>query len=286
MTASQNQNNSIKLSNLDLYSDGSVDSIINKLNKYGITLVKKYVQESSISNLMDEFKFILSNKNLGCNLIRQSHPTNENGIMQTIDPICAQKEHNLPIIASLFRNELMNNICNEYYRPHEFTLNPEVLLTHLKESKNRILPWHFDRLQTLKFWIYLTDTNESNGAMEYAPGTHWEGRYRSQFHLSVGDLIREIPNDIPDDRIINGRIIECQAGDLMIFDPDGFHRGGVISPGNERLALRGDSFPNLGRKHADTEGPIVRVLGERTEDKAVNRNGLSGTDKYKIITNK
>ena len=84
MTASQNQNNSNKLSNLDLYSDGSVDSIINKLNKYGITLVKKYVPDSSISNLIDEFKFILSNKNLSCNLIRQNHPTNENGIMQTI----------------------------------------------------------------------------------------------------------------------------------------------------------------------------------------------------------
>ena len=229
-----------------------------------------------MDNLLEESKIILQDKPLKCHLVRHKHVTNESGITQTIDPDIAKAKDNLSNIEAVFRGSFMNDLCNEYYKPLEYTLNPEVLVSHLKESKNRILPWHFDRLQTLKFWIYLTDTGSENGAMEYCPGTHWEGRYRSQFHLSIGDLIREIPNDIPEERI-NGMIIDCKAGDLMIFDPDGFHRGGIIKPGRERFHLRGDSFPNARRKHGDLDGPIIRICKIIQKDKTVNRDGLLGS---------
>jgi len=265
-----------------LYSNGSVEDALKKLNLFGITSIKDYLSNELVTELLEESKIILQEKPLQCHIIRHNHVTNESGITQTINPEIASTQDNLPNIESVFRGSFMNRLCYEYYKPFEYTLNPEVLVSHLKESENRILPWHFDRLQTLKFWIYLTDTNEDNGAMEYCPGTHWEGRYRSQFHLSIGDLVREIPNDIPEERIINGMIIDCKAGELMIFDPDGFHRGGVIRPGKERYHLRGDSFPNIGRKHGDKKGPIQRILGDNTKDRTLNRNGLMGSGSKKL----
>ena len=68
----------------------------------------------------------------------------------------------------------MNDLCNEYYKPLEYTLNPEVLVSHLKESKIEYCHGILIGYKLLKFWIYLTDTGSENGAMEYCPGTHWE----------------------------------------------------------------------------------------------------------------
>ena len=41
----------------------------------------------------------------------------------------------------------------------------------------------------------------------------------------------------------NPSTIIADAGDLIIFDPDGFHRGGIIMEGQQRKVIRGQSHP-------------------------------------------
>ncbi len=181
-------------------------------------------------------------------------------------------------------------MAEDYFSPHKIDFNDEVFITHEKPCEKPILPWHFDRVQSLKFWINLTDTTKENGAFEYCPGTHWEGHYRAGFHLSQGGAVENIPNDIDPDLVRNPVSIELKAGDLLIFDPDGFHRGGIVQPGQERRVLRGHTHPKGQRRYGDK--PLssgwwlrsflnlnkwaghasTRILGDKIQDQTINRN--------------
>ena len=107
--------------------------------------------------------------------------------------------------------------------------------------------------------------------------------------MSQGCRVVDIPNDIDDELIRNPVSMELKAGDLLIFDADGFHRGGVVQPGKERRVLRAHTYPT-GRRYADKvfsrgwwlSGPLninrwiksgsTRVLGDRIQESTCNRH--------------
>lgn len=217
------------------------------------------------------------------------HPINPDGRTARFDLLHEAALEEFPTAFNIFRDEFMWQVANEYYALNKFYLNDEVLITHELPFDLPILPWHFDRIQSLKFWLNLTDTTVKNGDFECCPGTHSEGRYRAGFYLSQGYGVEDIPNDIDEVMIINPVTINLNAGDLLIFDSDGFHRGGVVQPGEERRVLRGHTHPKGLRRYGDrpltagwwlksflnlnkwTGNASKRILGEKNQDKTINR---------------
>ena len=265
----------------------NVNDIIEALNIHGIAIVPGFLTSDQLHTFKKSFSEIMDNP-LPCINRKPKHPSNPNGKQVYIDPERA-KNDGFPEYSSIFQDGLVNSIADAFFAPHAFNLNPEILLTHLRASPTPILPWHFDRMQALKFWIYVEDASQDDGAFEYCPGTHWEGRYRAAYHMATGTAVRYIPNDVPDHRIQNPVTLEAKAGDLLIFDPDGFHRGGVVKPGHERKVIRADTFPLNARKYSDrpfTSGwwlrsglnlarwiksASTRTLGDRTSDTTLVR---------------
>lgn len=264
-----------------------VGPVITNLNSYGISLVKDFLDIETIKILRNRF-YHWTNDDSKSVLRKTGHPTNANGQQVFVSPEKAA-EIGEPELVNIFREGLIHEIAERFFSPHKFNLNPEILLTHLHPSPTPILPWHFDRMQSLKFWIYIEDATRDDGAFEYCPGTHWEGRYRAAFHMATGTAVRDIPNDVPDHRIQNPVTLEAKAGDLIIFDPDGFHRGGVVKPGHERKVIRADTFPKNARKYSDLpftggwwlrsdlnfakwfKSKSTRTLGNLTNDKTQTR---------------
>ena len=78
--------------------------------------------------------------------------------------------------------------------------------------------------------------------------------------------------------------IEGSAGDLVIFDSDGFHKGGTVEVGRERRVIRGHSHPvvrgvlasgaprrmlaRIQRLWAPLSGSLERVVGDRVDTRA------------------
>jgi hypothetical protein len=174
--------------------------------------------------------------------VKHKHPTNDGGMVVTTERK-SLKDRDFPATKNIFGSTFMEEILKSYYAPHGYKLNDDIFITYEKPCPKPILPWHFDRIQSLKFYIYLNDVTKNNGAFEYAPGTHNEGHYRANYHLATGVSPQRIPNDIPKDEILNPVVIEGKAGDLIIFDSDGFHCGGVVGQGSERMVMRGHSHP-------------------------------------------
>ena len=263
-------------------SPPDASSVIENLNIHGIALVKGFLDIETIDILRKRFKNWVDGDSKSV-LRKSGHPTNPDGKQVFVSPEKAAANDE-PELINIFREGLVRSIAQEFFSPNEFNLNPEILVTHLRASETPILPWHFDRMQALKFWIYVEDATQDDGAFEYCPGTHWEGRYRAAYHMATGTAVRYIPNDVPDHRIQNPVTLEAKAGDLLIFDPDGFHRGGVVKPGHERKVIRADTFPLNVRKYSDrpftsgwwlrsglnlarwVKSASTRTLGDRTSD--------------------
>ncbi len=267
-------------------------SVVRVVSKYGISIVRDFLSNEQKKSLCESFDKAVSGDDDIC-ASTTGHPTNKGGRQGVVDLVKASKKGH-PIFEEIAHSQFITDVSKLFYAPNGCKVAANVLLTHLKPCRIPILPWHFDRLQTLKFWIYLSDTRKKDGAFEYCPGTHWEGRYRTAYNLAVGSSVHNLPNDVPDERVINPVTLEAYAGDLIVFDPDGFHRGGIVEENGERKVLRIDTYPSGRRKSRDRffssgwflqssfnlakvlKGKSQRILGDMTQDRALNR------EKHKI----
>jgi hypothetical protein len=223
----------------DLEPTADIGDAIANLRRDGIAVLRGYLDQQRLDLLRDEFERAFDTEDSGV-YARHYHPTSGRVARAKPDQLSDEEFGN---VRSIFRSDRFEKITKEYYYPNRYRLNDDVFFSHELPSGVPILPWHFDRQQALKFFMYLVDTNEENGAFEYCPGTQREGRLRANYHVLRGGRQRDIPNDIPDEEIRNPVTVAGKAGDLIIFDPDGFHRGGVVQEGNERKIIRGHAHP-------------------------------------------
>lgn len=258
--------------NINLESKNETTEVILNLKKYGITVVRGYVNKIILDSLCCEFNKTFSSTDSSI-FMKHRHPTNLNGVVVRAKRKQMSNEE-FPTIKSIFSSSFMNSIVQKYYEPYEYKLNDDIFITHEKGCEVPILPWHYDRVQSLKFYIYLDDTTADNGAFEYVPGSHNEGHYRANYHLLKGFKVSELPNDIPEDEILYPVTINGKAGDLIIFDPDGFHRGGIVQDGEQRRIMRGHSHP-VGDKTERLLGDFIKSDAKKTrDDKFIHKNKI------------
>lgn len=106
---------------------------------------------------------------------------------------------------------------------------------------------HFDRQHCLKFFIYLDDINESNGAFTCCIGSNKDGYKLRKDSWEKSDEYQEVKNrpelDFPEIAKKYKQVpIEEKAGTLIIFETDTFHKGGEVLEGNERLVVRSHKY--------------------------------------------
>ena len=226
---------SLEVFEVDSIND--VDAVMNVIRKYGICIIRKFIEEDDLRDISNEHNRILKSKTNNT----KAHPGNKDGV------VCAlrrSKLNELEVNTTIkyFYSDQTRAIADKYYsQGHNF--NEYIFFTNEKHDPNPILPWHHDRSQSLKFYLYLIDTNVDNGAFEFVPGSHKYGYYRANYYIATGCPIDDIPNDIPDEEIFNPVSFSLNAGDLIIFDADGFHRGGIVREGQERKVIRAQTYP-------------------------------------------
>ena len=215
--------------------------IVNTVKEYGICRVPNYLNDGTVSKLKNEALELVTNEpnddyefGKATRLQRLFHDQNGSLIPNP----------NLkPTISEVFSNIEMSKISELYMGNH--ALNSDIFITHDYKHDNGLARngfLHFDRIYTFKFFIYLTDVNENCGPFSVVPKSHIKGKeLRLQTRGEYEELKNRILLDYPDLGYTSDEVVPVlgNAGDLIIFDTDLFHLGGVVKENNERLIIRG-----------------------------------------------
>lgn len=216
-------------------------SLINyKLDRYGIAVVRNFISQADLAIVVQQFEGAFDDTKLGCTEVHK-HPLNPGKVARY--QFCAI-DASLDAIKRVYSSEVIRAVERGYYGDGvNIESCDQIFFTHEVESESDILPWHFDRQESLKFYVNLDDVNEENGAFQYDPGSHRLGHMIANYCIAMGEEVGEIRNDVPDSFLINPVRISVNAGDLVIFDAAGFHKAGSIRSGKERRVMRAHSHP-------------------------------------------
>ncbi|MEQ8508625.1 MAG: phytanoyl-CoA dioxygenase family protein [Rhodospirillaceae bacterium] len=208
------------------------------VHKNGIVIFPAVLDMKTLQSLNVEFDHMLDpqqQKSLGFKIDRADNLVNMRIIRDKLD------SQMYPVTSGLFSIEWMDEVAACYFGEGGYKLNDEIFVSDISEtiSVQTVPPFalHFDKRQVLKFFVYLTDTDESNGAMRAAPGSHYINREKRLAAMASG-TINEIPNVLPEPEVPSIPITG-PAGTLFVFDTDMAHGASHVSAGKTRRTMRG-----------------------------------------------
>ncbi|MEQ8907576.1 MAG: phytanoyl-CoA dioxygenase family protein [Vicingaceae bacterium] len=203
------------------------------LAEYGVLIIENYLSQTEIEKLLPEYDTILETENEAIKSL--SYPQ---GVARQIN-FEKLKAAEFPQTAETFNAPFMKEVSDAYLgRPNFF--NHEIYVAKDEhEEHNALNELHYDKLSTLKFFLYLNDIDKSNGAFEAVPSSHKLAQEIMSFYQERGKKIKNLPN-----REIPGKLekpipIEGKAGSLIVFTTDTYHRAGRVEKGKERKIMRG-----------------------------------------------
>lgn len=149
---------------------------------------------------------------------------------------------NYVISSAFFNSPVLEDIAKAFYnlRSSEIDLNTEIFVHETPETDEPLSgTLHWDRAQTLKFWIYIDDLPPEAGPMRIEKGSISRNRNeRVHKHDSKKQLVGGVDNIIKEneDNIV---VLSAPEGSVMIFDTDASHGATQVQPGYVRRIMRG-----------------------------------------------
>ena len=160
-----------------------------------------------------------------------------------------------PTMHKIFNDDFMLKVTKLYMGRSNFKLNHDIFLTEETNIIDNVDDWtpnmflHTDKGWRFKFFIYVNDVYEYNGAFRCCPGKQNIGRkVRLEAWQKTSDyskLENKLDKDRPEFGLNNETAIpiEGKAGCLMIFDTDLPHSGArILKEGAKRVICRGHSY--------------------------------------------
>lgn len=145
-------------------------------------------------------------------------------------------------IKAVFNNYVLEDITQNYlFDKTSVDFGHDVFITHdyrnnLGKHSNGI--FHFDKINCLKFMLYLSNINsKEDGAFSVIPHSHIgseEKRIQEWTKAETYDEIYNQPN-INEKDIVP---ILGSAGTMIVFDTNTIHAGGNVANGHERKIIR------------------------------------------------
>ena len=217
----------------------SLSTILNKLSGDGYAVLNNYISCVHLDNLIEDF----------WRIIRSPFPeccrSLELDIGTGISVIFGDNKHDLlSNTQKFFQQDWMQDVSNAFWGK-EIKINQDIFVMHeLPGTVHVAQDLHFDVLKTLKFFLYLNEVSETNGAFSCVPGSHKKSEvirfeHGSKISYENRHLTRQL--DYKKDQVIP---IEGKAGDLIIFNTDVWHRAGIVKAG-ERKVMRAHTRPGL-----------------------------------------
>lgn len=196
--------------------------------KYGICIIENFINLNELQSLRVELDEVLNSDVEKSRDIKSKYTVMKRLSFNSIKPF--KKIYN-------FCNfDLFKDLARNFFNSKNINIKEEVYIHRDENGADRNTQWHQDPQVSIKFFLYLQDTNETNGAMEYSIGSHSDGIYRLKAVRLMGETIQTYGRN--KDFISSPVILRAKAGSLLVFNTAGFHRAGNIEQGKKREVIR------------------------------------------------
>lgn len=215
---------------------GSPAVVAEAVRRWGIAVFPGLVRGEALAALNADFdRMIAAPQALGVPVDAYANIVNLRLTRAQLSP------ERFPATAAFFAQPFMAAIADAYFGTGAYRLNGEIFVTDLAETigPQTAPPFalHFDKRQVLKFFVYLTDTDEANGAMRALPGSNLRNRQTREQAMTERAL-NDIANVLPEPETPSIPICG-PAGTLFVFDTDMCHGASVVQKGRRRRTMRG-----------------------------------------------
>ena len=217
----------------DIKEENSVFNMLNLLKSDGVFIVENYIEGDELNDLYNQTLKL-------CKEDGGHYQFGRNYRGPSLSSFNGESS-----IGKVFNQEWMRNL-DRLYRKKNNGYGKSVYATYDYKNDEGLARngWlHFDRNHCLKFFIYLTDIDKTNGAFSCSVGSRSKGEelrlkawkktnnynnVLNRIELNYADILEQYP-PTP---------VESKAGTLIVFDTDTFHKGGECQEGKNRLVIR------------------------------------------------
>jgi len=214
-------------------------TVLSSLSEDGYAVLKDYRSIVHLEKLLEEFEQLINPP------LPECCRSLDLDVGTGVSIVFGERKHDsLDYTQEFFQQNWMKDVSNTFWEK-EIKINQDIYVMHeLPGTVHVAQDLHFDVLKTLKFFLYLNDVSETNGAFSCVPGSHKKSEkirvhYCNEISYENRHLTRQL--DYNEEQIIP---IEGKAGDLIIFNTDVWHRAGIVKEG-ERKVMRGHTRPEL-----------------------------------------
>lgn len=218
---------------LDESDEGAlVGNVLKTVDKYGLCILPRFVKDGDLITLNEEFDKVLSEDSASGVYKMDLNVGRGANVHQY------ELGEAFPEMRDFFRSEWMQNASDEYWGGPAKLNDNIYVMEEVPGTEHVAQDLHFDVLKTFKFFLYLNDVTVENGAFSCVPGSH---KHTEKLREELGDEIsyekRELTRDHPfsEEEVVP---IEGEAGTLIVFTTEVWHRAGKVSRG-ERRVMRG-----------------------------------------------
>ena len=212
-----------------LTKENTLDDFYHTLQQWGIVVVPQFANRDALVSLADEFEAFMSFEAPWAKHVPYSEGQQ---VRVDRDPIDTSI---FPMTAEFFSMPFMESLTY-MYMGNECNFNFNIYMCRDVVGSSHVAnELHFDVMRAFKFFLYVTDTTEQNGAFKCIPGSH---RITHYIRKRLGDQIsyenRHLTRDLPMTEK-EAMPIEGDAGTLIIFDSEVFHQAGTVKEGERRV---------------------------------------------------
>lgn len=236
-----------------------VQAIMGLLPESGIVIVEGFVNDDELPALNDEFDALLEEPESSW-IEHRDYSLGVGRLMSNAEIPDRYKQTN-----RVFRDPRMNQLLEAYHPQSELECNKKLWAVKDVVGSNHIAQdLHFDIAHTLKFFLYLMDTGEGNGAFKCIPGSQVQtAEMREEYKGRLNYQNRQLSR-VPS-RTAEAVSAVGKAGDLIIFDTDTLHMAGQCTSG-ERRVMRAQSspvpysYPKSAQTEQEQSGKVAKLF--------------------------
>ena len=222
----------------------NTEKILEEIRNNGIYYIDSFLSPEEVEGIREELlKFYnsISDGSQYCD----SAPVQKNSY-KTGKALVFLKQESIPYSNSIFERDFFKKLAFGYLgqgcQRNLQTFSTYEYKVVEREEWPRNLFFHFDPYRALKFFFYLEDTDEENGAFRAIPGSHHQCRSireKTNIYTLLHEkyLVEQHP-ELSNLKEEDAKFFTGKAGTLLIFDTDIAHTGGILKKdGAKRMVI-------------------------------------------------